>query len=148
MKILILNGPNLNLLGLRQPDIYGTDTLDSLMEMLRHRFPQIIFSHCQSNCEGVLIDRLHEAAYGAEENRVDAVVLNAGAYTHTSLALADAIAAIPVPVIEVHISNVHAREEIRHHSMISAVCTGVIAGFGLESYALATQYFYDEQNRQ
>lgn len=136
-KILILNGPNLNLLGTREPGIYGSTTLDDLLRELGRRFPDVAFSHFQSNSEGALIDRLHEAW---REGGYAGVVLNAGAYTHTSVALRDAIAAAGgLPVVEVHLSNVHSREEFRHRSLISAVCRGVICGFGTESYMLAVQ---------
>jgi len=136
MKVLIMNGPNLNLLGRREPEVYGTDGMDRCMEALRGRFPDVTIDYFQSNHEGELIDRLHAIGFTGE---YAGVVLNAGAYTHTSLALADAIAAIDTPVVEVHISNVHVREEVRHHSMISAVCAGVIAGFGLDSYRLGVE---------
>ena len=135
MNITIINGPNLNLLGIREPGIYGSKGFDSYLEELRNRYPQVDIAYFQSNHEGDIIDKLHEVGFGA----TDGVVLNAGAYTHTSLAIADAISAINAPVIEVHISNVHAREEVRHHSMISRVCRGVIAGFGLDSYRLALE---------
>lgn len=134
-KILILNGPNLNLLGRREPEVYGRRTLDSIIEGLRKEFPDYIIDHFQSNSEGALIDRLHEAGFGA----YDGIVLNAGAYTHTSLAIADAIAAIGTPVVEVHLSNVFAREEIRHRSLIAAVCAGSISGFGAASYSLGVR---------
>lgn len=134
-KILILNGPNLNLLGRREPAVYGTQTLDSIIEGLRREFPDCVIDHFQSNCEGALIDRLHEAGFG----KYDGIVLNAGAYTHTSLALADAIAAITAPVVEIHLSNVFAREEIRHRSLIAAVCAGSISGFGAKSYSLGVR---------
>ncbi|MCH5181024.1 MAG: type II 3-dehydroquinate dehydratase [Prevotellaceae bacterium] len=134
-KILLLNGPNLNLLGTREPEIYGNTTLDELVESLARRFPDVHFDHFQSNCEGALVDRLHAAW---REGGYAGVVLNAGAYTHTSVALRDAIAAVGgMDVVEVHLSNVHRREEFRHRSLISAVCRGVICGFGTESYALA-----------
>ena len=131
-----MNGPNLNLLGRREPGVYGSNGMDRCLEVLRGRFPDVTIDYFQSNHEGELIDRLHAIGFSSE---YAGVVLNAGAYTHTSLALADAIAAIAVPVVEVHISNVHAREEVRHHSMISAVCAGVIAGFGLDSYRLGVE---------
>lgn len=134
--ILILNGPNLNLLGKREPDIYGSTSFDDFLPNLRKRFPQLDLHYYQSNVEGFLIDALHDWGF-----RMDGIVFNAGAYTHTSLALADAIAAIPAPVIEVHLSNVYAREPIRHHSQLAACCKGCITGFGLESYVLAVQYF-------
>ena len=136
MKVLIMNGPNLNLLGRREPAVYGSDGMDRCLEALRGRFSGVTLEYFQSNHEGELIDRLHAIGFSGE---YAGVVLNAGAYTHTSLALADAIAAIEVPVIEVHISNVHAREEVRHRSMISGVCACVIAGFGLDSYRLGVE---------
>lgn len=141
MNITIINGPNLNLLGTREPGIYGSRGFDSYLEELRKRYPQVDIAYFQSNHEGDIIDMLHEVGFGA----TDGVVLNAGAYTHTSLAIADAISAIKVPVIEVHISNVHAREEVRHHSMISGVCRGVIAGFGLDSYRLALEHLLNSR---
>lgn len=135
MKILIINGPNLNLLGTREPQHYGTGTMDSVLDALKSQYPGVQFDYYQSNVEGFLIDRLHKTL----EEPCDGVVLNAGAYTHTSVALRDAIAAIKVPVVEVHISNVHSREEFRHRSLISAVCKGVICGFGLDSYRLGVE---------
>lgn len=141
MNITIINGPNLNLLGVREPGIYGSKGFDSYLEELRKRYPQVDIAYFQSNHEGDIIDMLHEVGFGA----TDGIVLNAGAYTHTSLAIADAISAIKVPVIEVHISNVHAREEVRHHSMISGVCRGVIAGFGLDSYRLALEHLLNSR---
>lgn len=135
MKILIINGPNLNLLGMREPQHYGTGTMDSVLDALKGQYPRVEFDYYQSNVEGFLIDRLHKTL----EEPCDGVVLNAGGYTHTSVALRDAIAAIKVPVVEVHISNVHSREEFRHRSLISAVCKGVICGFGLESYRLGVE---------
>ena len=135
MKILIINGPNLNLLGTREPQHYGTGTMDSVLDALKSQYPDVQFDYYQSNVEGFLIDRLHQTL----EKPCDGVVLNAGAYTHTSVALRDAITAIKVPVVEVHISNVHSREEFRHRSLISAVCKGVICGFGLDSYRLGVE---------
>ena len=135
MKILIINGPNLNLLGTREPQHYGTGTMDSVLDALKSQYPRVEFDYYQSNVEGFLIDRLHKTL----EEPCDGVVLNAGGYTHTSVALRDAIAAIKVPVVEVHISNVHGREEFRHRSLISAVCKGVICGFGLDSYRLGVE---------
>ena len=132
-RILIINGPNLNLLGRREPTIYGSATMESCLEALREEFPEVTIDYFQSNHEGAIIDCLH--AHGFDDDLLG-IVLNAGAYTHTSLAIADAISAIERPVVEVHISNVHSREEIRHRSMISGVCRGVIAGFGLNSYKL------------
>lgn len=135
MKILIINGPNLNLLGTREPQYYGTGTMDGVLDALKSQYPRVEFDYYQSNVEGFLIDRLHKTL----EEPCDGVVLNAGGYTHTSVALRDAIAAIKVPVVEVHISNVHSREEFRHRSLISAVCKGVICGFGLDSYRLGVE---------
>ena len=135
MKILIINGPNLNLLGTREPQHYGTGTMDGVLDALKSRYPRVEFDYYQSNVEGFLIDRLHKTL----EEPCDGVVLNAGGYTHTSVALRDAIAAIKVPVVEVHISNVHSREEFRHRSLISAVCKGVICGCGLDSYRLGVE---------
>ncbi|MDO4930206.1 MAG: type II 3-dehydroquinate dehydratase [Bacteroidales bacterium] len=135
MKILIMNGPNLNLLGQREPGIYGSGTMDDCLAALRQRYPSVELLYYQSNVEGFLIDRLQQAM----TEGVDGVVLNAGAYTHTSVALHDAIRAVKFPVIEVHISNVHQREEFRHHSMISPACRGVICGFGLDSYRLGVE---------
>ncbi|MDQ7916713.1 type II 3-dehydroquinate dehydratase [Mesonia sp. MT50] len=139
MKILILNGPNLNLLGEREPSIYGSTSFETYLEQLRKRFKEVEISFQQSNHEGVLIDYLHKA-----DKEVDAIVLNAAAHTHTSIALADAVNAIKKPVIEVHISNVYAREAYRKHSYIAPVAKGVIAGFGLQSYFLAIQSILDD----
>ncbi len=135
MKIQIINGPNLNLLGKREPGIYGSQDFDSYLDTLRALYPEIEFLYFQSNVEGELINRIHEVGFG----EVVGIVLNAGAYTHTSVALLDAIKAVQAPVIEVHISNVHQREEFRHKSLISAGCKGVICGFGLDSYRLAVE---------
>ncbi|MDE6317787.1 MAG: type II 3-dehydroquinate dehydratase [Muribaculaceae bacterium] len=137
-RILIINGPNLNLLGVREPDIYGKVSMEDYINAIKADYPNVEIDYLQSNHEGDIIDRLHDEGFDEELN---GIVLNAGAYTHTSLAIADAIKAIKVPVIEVHISNVHARESIRHTSMISPVCRGVIAGFGLDSYRLAIEAF-------
>ncbi len=134
MKILIVNGPNLNLLGRREPGIYGSSDFDTYLTSLRARYADVEIEYYQSNSEGLLIDRMQECGFS-----VDGIVLNAGAYTHTSVALHDCIRAITTPVIEVHISNVHQREEFRHHSMISGACRGVICGFGLDSYRLAIE---------
>ena len=133
-KIEIINGPNLNLLGRREPGVYGSRSFNEYYDELRQRYPDVQFDYFQSNSEGELIDRLHAVGFTA-----DGIILNAGAYTHTSVALHDAIRAITTPVIEVHISNVHQREEFRHHSFISAACRGVICGFGLDSYRLAVE---------
>ncbi len=132
--ILILNGPNLNLLGTREPDIYGRATLDDILDGLRFEFPDVRLEAIQSNHEGVLIDAIHDTR---ADDYCIGIVLNAGAYTHTSLALADAIAGVPTPVIEVHLSNTAAREPIRHTSLIAPACVGTIAGFGPLSYSLA-----------
>ncbi len=136
MKLLILNGPNLNLLGTREPGIYGNSSMESYLETLRKAFPQVEIDYFQSNIEGEMIDKMQEVGF-----TYDGIVLNAGAYTHTSVALHDCIRAIKTPVIEVHISNVHTREEFRHKSMISAACKGVICGFGMDSYRLAVCSF-------
>ena len=135
MKYFIINGPNLNLLGTREPDVYGSRSFEDYLKELRAQYPDVELSYYQSNHEGALIDKLHEVGFTA-----DGIILNAGAYTHTSVALHDAIRAITAPVIEVHISNVHQREEFRHHSLISAACRGVICGFGLDSYRLALEH--------
>ena len=140
MKIMVLNGPNLNLLGMRETDIYGQATLDDIEAGLRASFPDVSFRFVQSNHEGGLVDALQEA----EREAMDGVVLNAAAYTHTSVALRDAIAAIRVPVVELHISNVHGRETFRRRSMISSVCRGQIAGLGIAGYRLAISYFVDD----
>ncbi|MDE5687742.1 MAG: type II 3-dehydroquinate dehydratase [Paramuribaculum sp.] len=134
-QILIINGPNLNLLGTREPGIYGSQTMDSVITGLRQRYPDIELLYYQSNHEGDLIDRIH----AADKEGISGIVLNAGAYTHTSLAIADAIAAVSVPVVEVHISNISSREPIRHNSLITPVCRGIIAGFGTDSYRLAIE---------
>ncbi len=133
-KITIINGPNLNLLGVREKSIYGDRDFQSYFETLRSQYPQVDLSYFQSNHEGAIIDKIHEVGFSA-----DGIVLNAGAYTHTSLAIADAIAAVTTPVIEVHISNVYARESHRHHSFLSKNCKGVICGFGLDGYRLALE---------
>lgn len=135
MNLLIINGPNLNLLGQREPGIYGADTMETCLEALRQRYATDVITYYQSNHEGALIDRLQAAIHEG----VEGVALNAGAYTHTSVALGDCIRSLPFPVIEVHISNVHRREEYRHRSMIAAACRGVICGFGLDSYRLAIE---------
>jgi len=139
MKILIINGPNLNLLGKREPGVYGSESFESYLDKLTQAYPQIDINYFQSNSEGDIIDKLHEVGFSE-----DGIVLNAGAYTHTSLAISDAIAAISTPVIEVHISNVHAREAVRHHSFIAKNCIGIICGFGLKSYNLALESFLIE----
>lgn len=135
MKILVVNGPNLNLLGQREPGIYGTDSMETCLASLRERYADDEIDYYQSNVEGFLIDRLQQTLTDGTQG----VVLNAGAYTHTSIALHDAIRSVNFPVIEVHISNVHQREDFRHHSMISPACKGVICGFGLNSYRLGVE---------
>ena len=132
MKILIINGPNLNLLGTREPLHYGTGTMDSVLDALKSQYPDVQFDYYQSNVEGFLIDRLHQTL----EKPCDGVVLNAGGYTHTSVALRDAVSAVSVPVVEVHISSILAREEFRHTSLLAPVAAGSIMGFGLNSYRL------------
>ncbi len=142
MKIEIINGPNLNLLGVREPEIYGHSSFGDYLEALRQRYPDVEVSYYQSNVEGELINRMQEIGF-----EYDGIILNAGAYTHTSIALHDAIKSITTPVVEVHISNVHRREEFRRHSMISPACTGVICGFGLDSYRLALEALLESANR-
>ena len=134
MKIQIINGPNLNLLGKREPGIYGNSSFEDYLADLRAKYPNVEIDYYQSNIEGELIDKMQQVGF-----TVDGIVLNAGAYTHTSVALHDCIRAITSPVIEVHISNVHQREQFRHHSIISSACKGVICGFGLDSYRLAIE---------
>lgn len=138
MKIQIVNGPNLNLLGVREPGIYGSDSFESYLAKLREQYPDVEIEYYQSNVEGELINKIQEVGFS-----FNGIVLNAGAYTHTSIALHDCIRAIKCPVVEVHISNVHQREEFRHHSFISAVCKGVVCGFGLNSYRLAIEGLLD-----
>ena len=134
MNILIINGPNLNLLGKREKSVYGESSFEDYLELLRKHYPDHIIHYFQSNIEGELIDQIHK--YGFD---IDGIILNAGAYTHTSIALSDAIRAIPAPVVEVHISNIHNRESYRHVSMIAAACKGSVIGFGLESYRLSVE---------
>lgn len=136
MTIQIINGPNLNLLGVREPDVYGSTSFDDFLPRLRACFPDVQIDYFQSNIEGELIDKLQAVGF-----QCDGIVLNAAAYTHTSIALADCIRAISAPVVEVHISNVHQREAFRHQSMIAAACLGVICGFGLDGYRLAIESF-------
>ena len=136
MKIIIINGPNLNLLGIRETSIYGKQSFEQYFELLQMEFPSVTLHYFQSNHEGELIDKLHDVGFS-----YNGIVLNAGAYTHTSIAIADAIAAIETPTIEVHISNVHKREKFRHHSYLSPNCIGVIVGLGLKGYDLAIDYF-------
>ena len=145
MKIQIINGPNLNLLGVREPGIYGDSSFEAYLPKLRALFPGVEIGYYQSNIEGELIDKMQEVGFTA-----DGIVLNAGAYTHTSVALQDCIRSLKSPVVEVHISNVHKREEFRHKSMISATCLGVVCGFGLDSYRLAVEalVLYARQREQ
>ncbi len=140
MRIQIINGPNLNLLGTREPEVYGKHDFDSYIENLKVKYPEVTIAYFQSNVEGEIINELHRCGFSA-----DGIVLNAGGYTHTSVAIADAVAAIKSPVIEVHISNVFAREEFRHQSFLSKFCKGIITGLGLSVYELAIAYFVKQQ---
>ena len=135
-KIIIINGPNLNLLGKREPEIYGSESFEAYFKSLKEEFPSLELDYYQSNIEGELIDKLHEVGFS-----YDGIILNAAAYTHTSVGIGDAVKGISTPVIEVHISNTYSREEFRHQSFISPNANGVILGFGLKSYALALQTF-------
>ena len=136
MQIMIINGPNLNLLGTREPNTYGNTSFQTYLDLLKTVFPALDLHYYQSNIEGEIINKLHEVGF-----TYDGIVLNAGGYTHTSVAISDAIAAIEVPVVEVHISNVHAREDYRHHSLLAKNCKGVVTGFGLKSYEMAIDSF-------
>ena len=136
MKLIIINGPNLNLLGVREPSVYGKQSFVQYLEELKNKFTPAHIDYFQSNVEGELINKLHEVGFS-----YDGIILNAGGYTHTSVAIADAISAIKTPVIEVHISNIYAREEFRHNSLIAGRCKGSISGFGLDSYKLAIESF-------
>jgi 3-dehydroquinate dehydratase II len=142
MTLHILNGPNLNLLGRREPQIYGSQSFEAFFEQLQQQFSGHSLHYFQSNHEGALIDKLHEWGFESE-----GIILNAGGLTHTSIALADAVSAIPAPVVEVHISRVHAREAFRHHSYLSPVCTGTITGLGLSGYVLAIKYLLEYHKR-
>ncbi|NHE59428.1 type II 3-dehydroquinate dehydratase [Cyclobacterium plantarum] len=142
MKIAIINGPNLNLLGKREPEIYGSSSFEDYFEKLTAKYPDLKLSYYQSNVEGELVNRLHEVGFDH-----DGILINAGAYTHTSVALSDAIAGIQTPVLEVHISNIYKREEFRHKSIISKECVGMIAGLGLLGYELGLQYFIQKENQ-
>ena len=130
--IEIINGPNLNLTGRREPEIYGSVTLEQYLAELRHSFPEVQIGYYQSNVEGEIINRIHEVGFSA-----DGIIINAGGYSHTSVALHDALAAVPAPAIEVHLSNIFAREEYRHHSLLTSACRGIICGLGLKGYKLA-----------
>ena len=136
MKLIIINGPNLNLLGVREPSVYGSQSFADYLGELRKKFSSIQIDYFQSNVEGEIINKLHEVGFS-----FNGIILNAGGYTHTSVAIADAISAIKTPVIEVHISNIYAREEFRHHSLIAGKCKGSVSGFGLDSYRLAVESF-------
>lgn len=136
MKLIIINGPNLNLLGKREPEIYGRKSFEEYFAQLQQEFPGITLHYFQSNSEGELIDKIHEVGFS-----YDGIVINAGAYTHTSIALADAIAAVRTPAVEVHISNIYDREPFRHHSYLAPNCAGSIVGLGLRGYELAIRYF-------
>jgi 3-dehydroquinate dehydratase II len=136
LKIIIINGPNLNLLGKREPEIYGSMSFEVYFESLKEKFPEVELYYYQSNIEGKLIDKIHEVGFS-----FDAVLLNAGGYTHTSVAISDAIAGVKTPVLEVHISNIYKREEFRHKSIISKECIGMISGLGLMGYELGIEYF-------
>jgi 3-dehydroquinate dehydratase II len=140
MKIQIINGPNLNLLGKRETTVYGSQSFEYFFETLKKRFSGDSLDYYQSNVEGEIVNKLHEVGF-----TLDGIILNAGAYTHTSVAIHDAIGAIKTPVVEVHISNVYAREEFRHKSLITSKCAGMMTGFGMEGYALALQYFKNKQ---
>lgn len=139
MRIIIINGPNLNLTGTREPEIYGRSTFSEIIAQLRNDFPDVDLEYFQSNIEGVLIDKLHEVGFS-----YDGIILNPGGYSHTSIALADAIKAIKTPVIEVHLSNTAARETFRHHTFTGANCVGIISGLGVKGYKAAIDYFISE----
>jgi 3-dehydroquinate dehydratase II len=134
MKIQLINGPNLNLVGIREPEKYGTETFEERISILRELFPEIAFDYFQSNIEGEIINKLHETGFS-----YDGIILNPGGYTHTSVSIADAVASVKSPVVEVHITNIAAREEFRHNSLVGRYCAGTIAGFGLDGYRLAVE---------
>lgn len=140
MRLAIINGPNLNLVGIREKEIYGSRTFDDFLAELRQHYPEVEFLYYQSNVEGELINDIQETGF-----LVDGIILNAGAYTHTSLAIADAVAAVKAPVIEVHISNISAREPVRHDSHLTAKCVGIISGLGLDGYRLAVEWMVQKQ---
>jgi len=142
MKIQVINGPNLNLLGKREPEVYGNESFENYFSQLQAQFPAVEFSYFQSNVEGELISKIQEVGFS-----MDGIILNAGGYTHTSVALSDAVAAVTTPTVEVHISNLYKREEFRHKSILSTSCVGMIAGLGLTGYALAVQYFLTTARR-
>jgi 3-dehydroquinate dehydratase II len=139
LKLIIINGPNLNLLGKREPDVYGTQSFEEYLSVLKKKYPAIEIAYFQSNVEGEIINKLHETGFS-----YNGIILNAGGYTHTSVAIADAVAAILTPVVEVHISNIFGREEFRHTSLLAPKCIGSIIGMGLEGYRLAVEYFIEK----
>lgn len=141
LKIIIINGPNLNLLGKREPEIYGSQSFEDYFKTLIPNYPNLDLAYYQNNVEGELVNKLHEVGF-----EYDGILLNAGAYTHTSVAISDAIAGITTPVMEIHISNIYKREEFRHKSIISKECIGMIAGLGLKGYELGLQYFITKNN--
>ena len=142
MKIQIINGPNLNLLGKRETSIYGSQSFEDFFQVLKARFPGVELSYYQSNVEGEIVNKLHEVGFS-----FDGIVINAGAYTHTSVAIHDAIGGINAPVVEVHISNVYAREEFRHKSLITSKCAGMLTGFGMEGYAMAINFLVQKEKK-
>ncbi|MBL6444853.1 type II 3-dehydroquinate dehydratase [Fulvivirga sp. 29W222] len=141
MKIIIINGPNLNLLGKREPEVYGNQSFEGFFNQLKSNFSDIDIEYFQSNIEGEIVEKIQKTGFGYQ-----GIILNAGAYTHTSVAISDAIAAVPAPVIEVHISNIYAREKFRHKSIISKECIGMISGLGLEGYLLALTYLINKKS--
>lgn len=138
-KVMIINGPNLNLVGVREPDVYGVVSMDSFIERLRSERKDVQIDYYQSNIEGELVDKIQEVGF-----TYDGIVINAGGYSHTSVAIHDALAAVPAPAIEVHISNIFAREEYRHHSLLTSACRGIVCGLGLKGYELAINALLDE----
>jgi 3-dehydroquinate dehydratase II len=140
MRIQIINGPNLNLLGKRETSIYGSESFEQFFETLKKRFPEFELHYYQSNVEGEIVNKIHEVGFS-----FDGIIINAGAYTHTSVAIHDALGGIKTPAVEVHISNVYGREEFRHKSLITSKCVGMLTGFGMEGYALALQFFKNKQ---
>lgn len=140
--IEIINGPNLNLTGRREPEIYGSVTMEQYLDELRHSFPEVQIGYYQSNVEGEIINRIHEVGFSA-----DGIIINAGGYSHTSVALHDALAAVPAPAIEVHLSNIFAREEYRHHSLLTSACRGIISGLGLKGYELAIKALLSDSKK-
>lgn len=142
MKIQIINGPNLNLLGKRETSIYGNQSFEQFLDQLKARFPTVELSYYQSNVEGEIVNKLHEVGFS-----FGGIIINAGAYTHTSVAIHDAIGGITTPVVEVHISNVYAREEFRHKSLITSKCAGMLTGFGMEGYAMALAFLINREKK-